>query len=159
MGGWFTFDADYLAAWGLSLKARQEGAQPIAFCEAAMVPLAFIRWGNRLRGRNVVWYVDNTPAVSSFVKGTSSNERLEKIVGSLWIMAYHLNINIYFEWFDSKSNWSDGISRGFGKDEVAKRLNIKTSPVTVTDRPWTMEWDQMWRWATNLNRPKRPPTR
>ena len=83
------------------MEARiHDGRQPIALCEAAMVPLALTTWPERFRGRSVVWFVDNTAAMSAFVKGVSGNPHLEKIVGLTWIIAFHLSTTIWFEWVE-----------------------------------------------------------
>ncbi len=56
-------------------------------------------------------------AMASFVKGASANEELERIVGLFWMLAWHLEIRVWFEWVDSDSNWSDdGAEHGLHRD-------------------------------------------
>ncbi len=113
LGAWLQFKAAELARWGLTLEDLEAGQQPIALCEAAMIPLTMLRWPDVFRQRHVVWYVDNTAALASFVKGASANEDLEIIVAIFWMAACHLQCSVWFEWVDSDSNWSDGVSRDF----------------------------------------------
>ncbi len=101
-GGWMQFKAGALGVWDLSYDDLQSGKQPFALCEAAMVPLALMSWPERVRGRRIVWYVDNTAAMSAFVKGASANEHLEHIVGLFWMLAWHLDVQVWFEWVDSR---------------------------------------------------------
>ncbi len=42
----------------------------------------------------MVWYIDNTSAMASFVKGASKSEQLERIVGLFWMLAWHLDIQV-----------------------------------------------------------------
>ena len=86
------------------MEKIEQGEQPIALCEAAMVPLAVLQWPEKIRGRKLVWYVDNTSAMASLVKRASANAHLEGIVGLTWMIAYHLQVDIWFEWVDSESN-------------------------------------------------------
>jgi hypothetical protein len=72
----------------------EDGSQPIQLCEAAMVPLTLLEWPGRFRGRRMVWYIDNTSAMASFVKGASKSEQLERIVGLFWMLAWHLDIQV-----------------------------------------------------------------
>ena len=88
--------------------------------------------------------------MASFVKGASADQQLEKVVGLTWIIAFHLRTQIWFEWVDSNSNWSDGISRDFGSDEVSKRLGFKTGPMKKTMQWWSEEWKEVWRRAEQV---------
>ena len=86
VGGWLEFKSGALRIWDLTWELLADGRQPIALCEAAMVPLSLIQWPDVFRGRSVVWYIDNTSAMASFVKGTSANE----IVLALCLKAVHV---------------------------------------------------------------------
>ena len=143
-GGWLQFEETELSLWGTSMRGIEGGDQPIALCEAAMVPLALLQWPEKVRNRKLVWYVDNTSAMASMVKGASANQHLERIVGLTWMIAYHLQADIWFEWVDSESNWSDSISRHFEKDEVSKKLGFSTHPMTKDTSWWGKDWCEIW---------------
>jgi hypothetical protein len=85
--------------------------------------------------------------MAAFVKGASANEFLERIVGLCWMLAYHLDVRIWFEWVDSDSNWSDGVSRLFEADELAQQLGFQLSPMDQPAAEWGLSWLEMWRYA------------
>ena len=74
-----------LETWGLTLEAVQQGRQPIALCEEAMVPLTLWQWRDAFRGRSVCCFVNSTAAMAAFVKGASANQHLERIVNIFWM--------------------------------------------------------------------------
>ena len=73
IGLWCEFADAELAMFELTMGLISEGAQPIALCEAAMIPHCLWVWRHKLAGRNVIWFCDNTSAMHLFVKGTSKN--------------------------------------------------------------------------------------
>ena len=148
--GYLEFGDETLAQWGLTFQALQEGKQPIALCEAAMVPLALLEWPEAFRGRDVVRYVDNTSAMCSFVKGASANEHLEKMVGLTWILAFHLRCRFRFEWVDSGSNWSDDLSRDLGQDKLSRNLGFQPRPIEQDTTWWSQPWLELWYEAARL---------
>ena len=129
VGGWCTFDDALLTEWGFSPGDRERGANPIALCEGAMVPVALAREARRCRGRRVLWVLDNTSALHSFVSGRCEHATLDRSVKLMNFFKagaaeatrgdaprrvsrqFHYNVATWLEWVDSASNWSDGISR------------------------------------------------
>ena len=87
-GGWTQFLDENLSVWGLTVADIAAGKQPIALCEAAMLPLTLLRWPEAFRERRVVWFVDNTAAMAAFVRGASGNPQLERIVALFWILLF-----------------------------------------------------------------------
>ena len=144
VGGYLRFGEEQLAHWRLTLQELAEGKQPIALCEAIMLPLTMLHWAEIFRGRTVVWFIDNTSAMASFVKGASANEYLEKIVGAFWIAAYHLDCAIWLEWVDSDSNWADGVSRLYANDPFAKTHGFSLSEMPFPELPFDGEWQEIW---------------
>ena len=121
-----------------------EGKQPIQLCEAAMVPLALLLWPDAFRGRRMVWYVDNTSAMAAFVKGTSKSPELERIVNLFWILSFHLDCSVWFEWVDSGSNWSDGVSRLLERDPFAADHGFKLQKMRQPDSWWAADLAEVW---------------
>ena len=109
-----------------------------------MVPLGLLEWPDLFRGRQVIWYVDNTPAMAAFVKGASSNPHLEQIVGLTWILAFHLDCQLWFEWVDSDSNWSDDLSRHLAGDTLSQELGFTPEPITQDSVWWQLPWLSLW---------------
>ena len=124
-GGWLEFQEPALVALGTSMQAIADGQQPIALCEAAMLPLALFHKGGALRGRDILWYVDNTAALSAMIKGSSGNQVLDRIVGLFWILTFRLQIRVWIEYVDSNSTWSDGVSREFAADPFAAKFGFQ----------------------------------
>ncbi len=149
------FKESTLAMWGYTFQSLQEGAQPIALCEAAMVPLSFLQWPEKFRGRRMVWYVDNTAAMPSFVRGASANPDLERIVGLFWMLAYHLDVQVWFEWVDSDSNWSDGVSRDLASDPFAAELGFRLQQMREPEAAWQQDWLPLWQYAERSMRTRR----
>ncbi len=142
-GGYLEFAESALAAWGLTFEDLQSGKQPIQLCEAAMVPLALMQWPGRFRVRRMVWYVDNTSAMASFVEGASANEELDRIVGLFWMLAWHLEIRVWFEWVDSESNWSDGVSRSLASDSFAASHGFSLEQMRGPTAHWKAPWREL----------------
>ena len=111
------------------------GKQPIALCEAAMLPLAMIAMPEVVRGRSVVPYVDNTSAMASFAKGVSANKHLERIVAIFWMCSFLLQTAVSVEWVDFEANWSDGLSRALGADPFVVDHGFQTEEV-MPDMAW-----------------------
>ena len=80
-------------------------------CEAIAVPEALRFDGKAVAGRDVTWFIDNEAACSSFIRGASRSEDVSEVVAIALLMCQMLNTRIWFEWIDSDSNPSDGLSR------------------------------------------------
>ena len=149
-GGFLEFTESALSMWGTSLAEIADGKQPIQLCEAAMIPLTLLQWPEAFRGRRVVWYVDNTSAMSAFVKGTSRALELEKLVNLFWMLAYHLECTVWFEWVDSESNWADGVSRQLAMDPFAQRHGFTLQEMEQPSVWWAAELPEVWRMASRV---------
>eukprot|EP00972_Heterocapsa_arctica_P031952 4706337-Heterocapsa_arctica.AAC.1 len=73
----------------------------------------------RMQGARVTWYVDNSAALDSFVKGISGHAAIDRAAHIVHFLAYKYDISIWFEFVDSQSNWSDGVSRLYFDDPFA----------------------------------------
>ena len=80
VGGWCAFDDAILEEWGFSPANREKGANPIALCEGAMVPIVLAHEARRCRGRRILWVLDNTSALHSFVSGRCDHATLDRSV-------------------------------------------------------------------------------
>ena len=138
------FKESELKAWNLSIQEIEGGKQPIALCEAAMLPLTLLALPEVYRGRRIVWYVDNTSATAAFVKGASANESLECIVAIFWLACFHLDCAIWLEWVDSESNWSDGLSRDLGADKFVERHGFATEELKADLAWWYQPLKEVW---------------
>ena len=63
------------------------------------------------KGRDSIWFVDNAAAVSTLIRGSAKPEDIDNIAAAVAFQNAHLGHNAWFEWIDSDSNPSDGLSR------------------------------------------------
>ena len=66
---------------------------------------------DKLRGRDVIWFIDNEAVCAAAIRGSSSAEDVQDIVQTSAFMALEIHCRIWYEWIDSDSNISDGLSR------------------------------------------------
>ena len=62
-------------------------------------------------GRDVIFFVDNEAACSSLIKGSTASQDVGEIAAVTHLFLCKYNVRAWFEWIDSKSNPSDGLSR------------------------------------------------
>ena len=115
-----------------------------------MVPLTLIQWPHVFRGRRTVWYVDNTSAMAAFVKGASRSLELERIVNLFWVLAYHLECVVWFEWVDSRSSWADGVSRRLGSDPFAAKHGFAPQEMEQPASWWSAGLSEVWEQASRV---------
>ena len=65
--------------WGYCEKKRIKG-NPIALCEGGVVPLALLHELNHVSNQRIIWFLDNTTALHSFVKGRAGHATLDRSV-------------------------------------------------------------------------------
>ena len=87
----------------------------------------FTAWHLRkqFQGQQVFWIVDNSSSLFCLIKGASNNLILERIVACFHIVCFWFRITVYFEYVDSKSNFSDCISRKLDQDPFCQQLGLK----------------------------------
>jgi len=135
IGGWCTIMQGYLETWGFTANMLAEGANPIQCCEAAMVPWVLASMAPGWRGRRIIWYIDNTSALYSVVKGSCKHKAVNRAVAVTHFFMYVFDISIWWEFIDSKANWSDGVSRRGQADEFARAHGFNLTPL-----PCSIEW-------------------
>jgi hypothetical protein len=75
---------------------------------ALVVPLLD---GHHFAGADILWFVDNESATSALVRGTSSQDDVHEIAQSAQFLLFSRGCRAWFEWIDTESNPSDGLSR------------------------------------------------
>ena len=83
----------------------------ILAAEAVAVLTALVLTPELLEGREMVWFVDNEAALSSLIRGASKAEDVGHIAASTQLAMMEHSCAAWFEWIDSDSNPSDGLSR------------------------------------------------
>ena len=76
-----------------------------------MVPIGIWNEAQAMAGCDVIWFIDNTSALSSLVKGASSQTDICTIASVVALWAAKLGCRIWFEYVPSEANCSDGLSR------------------------------------------------
>ena len=67
--------------------------------------------GDCLKNCDILWWVDNEAAVASFVRVSSSQDDVHEVVQATHLLLHGLSSRVWWEWIDSSSNPSDGLSR------------------------------------------------
>ena len=80
-------------------------------CEALAGVIIPANAPDLLRGRDIVWFVDNQAACQILMKGSSSLPDIAVIAAVTQLLFTRLGCRVYFEYVPSDSNPSDGLSR------------------------------------------------
>ena len=115
--GWVIFAGDQQPFEGSCLipdeeiakwKARRQQIFPGESLCGLIIPFFHIE---RLAQCDVVWFVDNCAAVAALVKCSSTEADVHTIVQHSHWLLHRASVRVWYEWIDSKSNLSDGLSR------------------------------------------------
>ena len=131
-----TFSPSLLAAWGYGPRQLAEGGNPIMLCEAAMVPLFLREYAELVRGRRILYFLDNAAALHGFVKGGSRNAPLGRSILIANLLAASSGAQPWFEFVDSEANWSDGASRQLFLDKFSQEHGFDLTRARVPAHWW-----------------------
>ena len=98
----------------------------------------------KLRGRRILWLVDNSASLHALIKGTSSNPTLGRAVELYHMFCYWFQVTVWFEFVDSDSNFADGISRDLHEDSFSRGLGITPCECFVHTWMWSDSLTQVW---------------
>ncbi len=104
------------------------GDKKIAQLELIMVLYGLIMRPDSFRNRRGIWFIDNTAALMSLIRGRSDSPDLEHMSRMIHLALYALNCWIFWEWIPSKSNWADAISRLGAQDPWLHRNGFRVFP-------------------------------
>ena len=79
--------------------------------EAVVALLALVTEPELFVSEDVLWFMDNEAAVSSLIRGSSRASDVGHIAAAARIASVRLGCRIWYEWIDTASNPSDGLSR------------------------------------------------
>ena len=143
-----TFSQRLLSSWGFNRDLVERGKQnPIANCEGAMPAMVFQLHAQRLSGRRVLFFLDNTASLHSYVKGCAGQAALDRSIAFCNFIAGQRSIGTWWEFVPSQANWADGISRLLADDPFAWKNNFPTSEMWVDDRIWQGTLEDAWNLA------------
>jgi hypothetical protein len=124
--------------------------------ELIVGPLCAALFADILKGRDIIWFIDNTSACSALIKGSSPVEDNSAMALIANLALFALAARPWYEYVDTKANPSDGLSRdGYRDADVAvavacaKFLRAHIGPI-----PWqeflTLDLEHIWRVVSAL---------
>ncbi len=128
-GAWMKMDEEVTSVWSA-------GEKKIAQLELLMVWDTLASEASSVRGKQGLFFIDNQAALMSLVNGRSNSEDLDRMAHMIRGLMFELRIAVYFEWIESKANWSDGVSRDGSRDQWAKKHNFHLKE----SRPFMRIW-------------------
>ena len=91
-------------------------------CADALAPLiALHHSATRLANQQILWFVDSLGAMSSLIRGSARPEDVGTLRPMQATLAAQLSTLVWYEWVDSASNPSDGLSRAGADCPLCKR--------------------------------------
>ena len=103
-GGTCVIPAAAIAEW-------KERSQQIFVGETLAALLVPVLLPNFFRNADVLWFIDNSAAVAKTIRATSQEEDVHEVAAAAACVRTQLCCRAWFEWIDSESNPSDGLSR------------------------------------------------
>jgi len=120
------------------LIARWESRHSIMEVESVPVVTLMLSQPQLFLGRDVVWFIDNVAALSAFIKGGSDAVDLDRSACVASLLMGRLCTRVWFEYVESHSNWSDGISRLLSADPFCAKHSFALRQAFVPEWPWTV---------------------
>ena len=100
--------------------------------------------GTVFAGRCILWFIDNTTSLYSFVNGTANDPQIDRAVAVLYVCDAHYSFLTWFEFVNSKANWADGISRLHADDPFARQHGFPIVQVKVPQGMWFHDIARVW---------------
>ena len=85
--------------------------QQIYVGESLAILTALRALPHRFAQRSVLWFLDNQASLSSLIRGTSTQDDVHELVQGVHLTLHQLSCRCWWEWVDTESNISDGLSR------------------------------------------------
>ena len=109
-----------------------------------MVPVAVHHLRKAFAGRSILWFIDNTTSLCSFVKGTANDPQIDRAVAVHYVCAARYSFLTWFEFVSSKAHWADGISRLHASDEFAAEHGFPIQKIVVPYGMWLRDIEHVW---------------
>eukprot|EP00435_Cladocopium_sp_Y103_P038090 s83_g10.t1 len=115
-GGTCVVPPEVLATWLPRKQQIYPGEAVVALVLPVLLPEV-------LAARGILWFIDNESAVSTLVRCASSQCDVHEIAQYSHYLLHMLRSRVWYEWIDSDSNPSDGLSRLGLEDEWTQSQN------------------------------------
>ena len=120
----------------------QDRERQIFVAELFAIPLLICFCRHELRGADLLLFVDNEAAVAAAIRGVSAAPDARILVEALHVLQLRLDLRIWIEWIDSKSNPADGFSREgleceFASSEPMQLAELPDAIPPAGSCPWT----------------------
>jgi hypothetical protein len=99
----------------------------IAQLELMVVLCSILEMASEVRDSRGIWFIDNSAALMALVHGKSGSSSLDIMARFVHMACFALRANPYYEYVESKSNWSDEISREGLKGAWARNHSFSLS--------------------------------
>ena len=117
--GWVVFFPDrHRKPEGVTVKVSDQTLQcfspretQVFPCEALAITHALLTHESDLESSDVIAFVDNEAACTAYIKGSSSSTDVDHLASIEHLVACRSSLRVWYEWVDSESNISDGLSR------------------------------------------------
>ena len=117
--------------------------QYIALVELA-APVTAVFWCKKqFKNRDIVWFIDNSAALSCLVKGGSSSEDMDRGTSAVHLALAEMRARVWWEYVESKANWSDTASRLLFLDPWCLANSFSLDPFKVPEWVWFVEPHQL----------------
>ena len=97
-----------------------------------------------------MWFLDNTVSLHSVIKGTAKHAGLDRSIAVTKFFEGWFSATMWYEFVDSKGNWSDGISRELGQDPFAAKYGFSAAEFYIDPAWWTAELATVWGWVQDF---------
>jgi hypothetical protein len=98
----------------------------IAQLERLAVFVAVVELAGLVRHSHGLWCIDNVAALMALVKGCSGVSSMDQMAKTIHLGTFSLEAQAYYEYVESKANWSDEISREGMKGRWAAKNKFST---------------------------------
>jgi hypothetical protein len=108
----------------------------IALVEQAAVIMGLQMASEMFRGRDFVWYEDNSVVLSGLVKGANHGAELDAGCATIHLGFARIGARGWYEYVESAANWADGASRLLHEDPFLREHGFETYTGQVPLWPW-----------------------
>ena len=125
--------------WAAAIDTPQHLVDGLSARKTQIIPLELMAaagmlytYQDKLRGKDIIFFIDNQSACSALVKGCSRSWDIRLLATSWQLLCLQLGCRVWIEWVPSESNPADILSRA-GKSLYATQCG-RVDPLLLP--PW-----------------------